>query len=183
MPGRAIIVWIADLLWREEPVALVADTHRGLREAGFRYEATWYWFEPGKKPGKEAADIRLPLGCRPKVHAETILVYRKPGEAEPPAPDVMERSRVPASAWRAGRQAVWTPDENLEDPYRRLIRLWSYAGETVLDPFAGQGAIALAARALERRCVTVELNPDSCRHIAALLARPHMPCSASRRRR
>lgn len=95
----------------------------------------------------------------------------------------MERSRVPEEVWRAGRQALWTPGDELEHPYNRLIRLWSYAGETVLDPFAGQGAIALAARSLERRCVTVELNPDSCRHVARLLAAPHMPCSASRRRK
>lgn len=182
-PGRAMIVWIADLLWREEPVALVADAHRGLQAAGFLYEATWYWFEPRKETREEDADARVPLGCRPKVHAETILVYRKPGATEAPEPGVMEKSRVPADEWRAGRQAVWTPDDNLEHPYRRLIRLWSFTGETVLDPFAGQGTIALAARALDRRCISVELNPDSCRHIASLLAEPHMPCSASSRRK
>ncbi len=183
MPGRAIIVWIADLLWREDPVALVADTHRGLKEAGFQYEATWYWFEPGKNTRKEAADDRVPLGCRPKVHAETILVYRKPGEHVTPAFDVMEKSRIPEEEWQAGRQAVWMPDDKLEHPYKRLIRLWSYAGETVLDPFAGQGTIALSARSLERRSITVELNPDSCRHIVSLLAAPHIPCSSSKRRR
>ena len=185
-PGRAMIVWIADLLWQEEPVALVADAHRSLQEAGFRYEATWYWFDPGKNPGAaagEEADVRMPLGCRPKVHAENILVYRKPGEPEPPAPEVMEKSRIPETAWRVGRQAVWTPGDSQEHPYDRLIRLWSFAGETVLDPFAGQGMIALAARSLERRSISVELNPDSCRHIAALLAAPHMPRSASSRRR
>ena len=183
MPGRTMIVWIADLLWRDDPVALVADAHRGLQEAGFLYEATWYWFEQVKETKEEAAETRVPFGCRPKVHAETILVYRKPGTAEAPATDEMEKSRVPAEEWRAGRQAVWTPGENLEHPYRRLIRLWSYTGETVLDPFAGQGAIALAARSLDRRCISVELNPESCRHIASLLAEPHMPCSASSRRR
>lgn len=183
MPGRAMIVWIADLLWREEPVALAADTHRGLQEAGFQYEATWYWFEPGKAVREEPADARVPLGCRPKVHAETILAYRKPGESEAPPPGVVEESVIPASAWQAGRQAVWTPGDNLEHPYRRLIRLWSYAGETVLDPFAGQGTIALSARALGRRSISVELNPDACRHITTLLSQPHMPFSASRRRR
>ena len=76
----------------------------------------------------------------------------------------------PRKQWRAGRRAVWTPDDNLEHPYRRLIRLWSYTGETVLDPFAGQGTIALAARALRRRSISVELNPESCRHITTLLS-------------
>ena len=172
MPGRAIIVWIADLLWREEPVALVADTHHALQETGFLYEATYYWFETGKKPKAIFQEEMFPLECRPKVHAETILVYRKPGNLETPAPDVLQKSRIPEEEWYAGRQAVWMPDNNLEHPYKRLIRLWSYVGETVLNPFSGQGTIALNARSLERRCITVELNPDSCRHISGLLAAP-----------
>ena len=180
MPGRAIIVWIADLLWREEPIALVADTHRGLQETGFLYEATYYWFETRKSERAAEDEKRVPLGCRPKVHAETILVYRKPGEPEAPSPDVLQKSRVPEDEWRAGRQAVWMPDDKLEHPYKRLIRLWSYAGDTVLNPFSGQGTIALSARSLERSCITVELNPDSCRHIAALMSAPQPSSSASR---
>ena len=172
IPGRAIIVWISDLLWREEPVALVADTHRGLQEAGFLYESTYYWFETGKNARDAAGVERMPMDCRPKVHAETILVYRKPGGTEAPAPDVLQKSRVPADIWRSGRQAVWMPDDRLEHPYKRLVRLWSYVGDTVLDPFSGQGSIALAAQSLGRNSVSVELNPDSCRHIAALLAAP-----------
>ena len=183
MPGRAIVVWTADLLWRDEPVALVADTHRGLQAAGFRYEAAWHWFEPGKHARREAAADHVPLGCRPKVHVETMLVYRKPGDTVTPASEVLEKSRVPEEEWRAGRLALWTPDDALEHPYNRLIRLWSYAGETVLDPFAGQGTIALAARSLDRRSISVELNPDACRHIVSLLETDHMPLSASRRRR
>lgn len=183
MPGRAIVVWIADLLWREEPVSLVADTHHGLREAGFRYEATWHWFDPGKNTREEVEHDRVPLGCRPKVHAETMLVYLKSGEPVAPVPEVVEKSRVPEAEWRAGRQALWAPDDDLEHPYQRLVRLWSYAGETVLDPFAGQGTIALAARSLGRRSISVELNPDSCRHIVSLLETNHIPRSASRRRR
>ena len=65
------------------------------------------------------------------------------------------------------------PDESLGHPYEQLIRLWSYTGDTVLNPFSGQGTIALCARNLQRRCVTVELHEDNCRHIASLLAKGH----------
>ena len=37
-----------------------------------------------------------------------------------------------------------------EEVARRLIRMFSFPGETVLDPFAGSGMTALAARHLER---------------------------------
>ena len=172
LPGRAIIVWIADLLWRDNSVALVADTHHSLQEAGFVYESTYYWFEPRKKPMTSKNTERVPLSCRPKVHAESILIYRKPGESDLPEPDIVKRSYVPEKEWRASKNAVWMPDENLDPPYKRLIRLWSYHGETILNPFSGQGTIALSARSLDRNCITVELNPKLCNHISQLLTIP-----------
>jgi DNA modification methylase len=65
------------------------------------------------------------------------------------------------------------PDESLGHPYERLIRLWCYTGDTVLNPFSGQGPIALCARNLKRRRVTLELHEDNCRHTASLLAIGH----------
>jgi site-specific DNA-methyltransferase (adenine-specific) len=44
----------------------------------------------------------------------------------------------------------------------RLIRLFSYPGEIVLDPFAGTGTTLLAAKRLERRAVGYELSEEYC---------------------
>jgi site-specific DNA-methyltransferase (adenine-specific) len=171
-PGRAIIVWVADLLWRHEPTPLVADMHHTLRQTGFIYEATYHWYEPRKKE-RPALEEGLPFTCKPKVHAESILIYLKPGEAPHPSAETLQASRIDPDTYRAGQEAVWMPDESLGHPYERLIRLWSYTGDTVLNPFSGQGTIALCARNLQRRCVTVELHEDNCRHIASLLAKGH----------
>ena len=42
----------------------------------------------------------------------------------------------------------------------RLIKLYSFWGDTVLDPFAGTGTTLLAAQELGRESIGFELNPD-----------------------
>ncbi|MDP9341220.1 MAG: site-specific DNA-methyltransferase [Actinomycetota bacterium] len=42
---------------------------------------------------------------------------------------------------------------------RRLIRMFSFAGDTVLDPFAGTGTTALAAMETGRNSISVEVEP------------------------
>ena len=44
-----------------------------------------------------------------------------------------------------------------------IIKGWSKPGATVLDPFGGTGATALAARVLGRESITVDLSTDCCR--------------------
>ena len=43
---------------------------------------------------------------------------------------------------------------------RRLIRMYSFWGETVLDPFLGSGTTALAAELEGRNSIGYEINPD-----------------------
>ena len=45
----------------------------------------------------------------------------------------------------------------------RLIRMFSFAGDTVLDPFAGTGSTAVAAVAAGRHSVSVEIDPGYVR--------------------
>jgi len=42
----------------------------------------------------------------------------------------------------------------------RLIKMFSFAGETVLDPFLGSGTTSLAAKNLSRNSVGYEINTD-----------------------
>ncbi len=47
-----------------------------------------------------------------------------------------------------------------EELPRRLIKMFSFVGETVLDPFAGSGTTSLASKNLDRNSVGFEINPD-----------------------
>jgi len=52
-----------------------------------------------------------------------------------------------------------------EEIPRRLIRMFSFVGDTVLDPFLGSGTTCLAARNLGRNSVGYEVNPEFIRII------------------
>jgi site-specific DNA-methyltransferase (adenine-specific) len=60
-----------------------------------------------------------------------------------------------AGAKQGGHIAVFP-----EELPARLIKMFSFSGETVLDPFLGSGTTSLAARNLARNSVGYEINPD-----------------------
>jgi site-specific DNA-methyltransferase (adenine-specific) len=85
-----------------------------------------------------------------------------------------EKSKLSKEEWREYTKTVWQiPNvSDLEHPAvfpqeipRRLTKLFSFHGETVLDPFAGTGTTALAAIELGRRAVCFDQNPDYARVI------------------
>lgn len=85
-----------------------------------------------------------------------------------------EKSKLSKEEWREYTKTVWhianTSDPNHpavfpEEIPRRLIKLFSFYGETVLDPFSGTGTTAMAAIDLGRQSVCIEQNPDYARII------------------
>jgi DNA modification methylase len=58
----------------------------------------------------------------------------------------------------------------LELPYR-LIKAFSYVGETILDPFVGSGTTIMAAAELNRNGIGYEINPEIAGH-----AIKHLSC-------
>lgn len=89
-------------------------------------------------------------------------------------PDRKERSRLSKEEWREYTKTVWHIANVVDDEHpavfpveipHRLIKLFSFHGERVLDPFAGVGTTALAALELARRAVCVEQHPDYARRI------------------
>ncbi len=83
--------------------------------------------------------------------------------------DIREASKLTKEEWREYTKTVWQI-ANVSHPAHpavfpreiphRLTKLFSFVGETVLDPFAGVGTTAQAATDLDRRAVSVDLNPS-----------------------
>lgn len=76
-----------------------------------------------------------------------------------------EKSRLTKDEWREYTKTVWQiantthashPAVFPEEIPRRLVKLFTFYGETVLDPFAGTGTTAAAAIPLGRKAVCVE---------------------------
>ncbi|MHA2187770.1 MAG: DNA-methyltransferase, partial [Candidatus Thorarchaeota archaeon] len=66
----------------------------------------------------------------------------------------------PASASKENHPAPFP-----EELPRRCIKLYSFVGDTVLDPFAGSGTTLKVARELGRNSIGYEINPDYYRLI------------------
>ena len=100
---------------------------------------------------------------------EYILLLRKPGAWPRPTPEQKEQSRLSREERTRWFRGVWDdlPPERqtghvamfpVELP-RRIIRMYSFWGETVLDPFLGSGTTSLAAAGEGRDSVGYEINP------------------------
>ena len=122
----------------------------------------------------EASRSRGPGKAQPtervvKNDLEHVLLLRKPGGYRRPTPEQEVLSRISTDDYARWFAPVWTDVSGqlrrdhpapfpLEVP-RRLIRMFSFAGDVVLDPFAGTGTTALAALEAGRHSVSVEVEP------------------------
>lgn len=102
-----------------------------------------------------------------KNDTEHILFLRKPGYRSPTA-EMEEASFIPTDDYAAWFSTIWSdiPGASLRDhpaPFpaelaNRLIRMFSFAGDVILDPFGGTGTTALAAFHAGRSSVTYEVE-------------------------
>ncbi|OHB65886.1 MAG: DNA methylase N-4 [Planctomycetes bacterium RBG_13_60_9] len=104
-----------------------------------------------------------------KLDYEFILIFKKHGTAPTVSQEVKEQSRMTTEEWNQFFAGHWNIPGERQDKHlavfpeeipRRLIRMFTFVGDTVLDPFLGSGTTSLAARNLERNSVGYEINPD-----------------------
>jgi site-specific DNA-methyltransferase (adenine-specific) len=104
-----------------------------------------------------------------KLDYEFILLFKKLGDAPKPTKEQKELSKMTAEEWNTFFAGHWNfagarQSNHIamypEELPRRLIKMFSFVGETVLDPFAGSGTTSLAAKNLERNSVGYEINPE-----------------------
>jgi len=103
---------------------------------------------------------------------EFILLFRKQGKVKRPSKEDLEMSRLTKEerlSWFRGMWSDVRPSRQDDHPAsfpveipRRLIRMYSFHGETVLDPFMGSGTTAVAAELQGRNWIGFEIDPDFC---------------------
>lgn len=105
-----------------------------------------------------------------KNDIEFILMERKPGGYRTPSAAERLLSVLPEAAHKAWFQQIWTgvtgastrdhPAPYPEQLAERLIRMFSFVGDTVLDPFVGTGTTMAAAAKWGRNSVGYEISPQ-----------------------
>ena len=104
-----------------------------------------------------------------KTDVEFILMLRKPGGYRQPTEEQRKTSRLSKEEHQEWFQQVWNVNGESTRyhpaPYPaelayRLVRMFSFAGDTVLDPFLGTGTTLLAAARCGRNGIGVEVEPQ-----------------------
>jgi len=104
-----------------------------------------------------------------KLDYEFILVFKKLGDSPKPTKEQKELSKMTSEEWNTFFAGHWNFSGARQDGHiamfpeelpRRLIRMFSFVEEIILDPFAGSGTTALAARNTDRNSIGYEINPD-----------------------
>ena len=182
--GRYICVNICDIISHKYKYPIPAHYVILLQRAGFEYREDIIWRKPdgvGAKKGSGAAkrfgvfiQHPYPMYYFPNNIFEHILVLRKgrfdyksvSGEEKERATIDIEEAKL---RWNSD---IWEMHPETKNQYSQLshpamfpeelpealIRLYTYKGETVLDPFLGSGTTSKVAASLGRRSVGYELN-------------------------
>ncbi|MFH1051533.1 MAG: DNA methyltransferase [bacterium] len=104
-----------------------------------------------------------------KIDYEFILIFKKLGDAPKHTKEQKELSKMTADEWNTFFAGHWYLNGAKQQNHiamfpdelpRRLIKMFSFVGETVLDPFLGSGTTSLVAKILERNSFGYEINSD-----------------------
>ena len=183
VPGGRLVCVVGDVCLsrrknagRHTVVPLHASIQEHCRSIGFDNLSPIIWHKIANAT-LEAVGNGTPFMGKPyepngviKNDIEFILMQRKPGGYRTPNLTTKILSVIPEGCHRQWFQQIWTgltgaSTRHHPAPYplelaTRLIRMFSFVGDTVLDPFLGSGTTALAAARCGRNSIGYEIDGD-----------------------
>ena len=141
---------------------------------GFDYMGAVIWQKVGTTNTTGGASI---MGSFPnprngifKLDYEFILVFKKQGKSKNIIPKaVKEQSSMTKEEWNTYFTGHWNFSGARQDGHiamfppelpKRLIKMFSFVGDTILDPFLGSGTTSMVAQKLQRNSIGYEINSE-----------------------
>jgi len=182
VPGGRLICVVGDVCLSRRRnggehtvVPLHASIQEACRQIGFSNLASIIWYKIAnakfEAQGNGGGFLGKPYEPNSviKNDIEFILMERKPGGYRSPSLETRVMSVISAEDHKAWFQQIWSgltgaSTRNHPAPFpielaQRLIRMFSFVGDTVLDPFMGTGTTNLAAGMAGRNSIGVEIDP------------------------
>lgn len=175
--GRYIAINVGTVVSNEGMKFLCGDFLRICEEIGFTFRKDIIWHKPRgttkwQRGATQFSQNPYPLMFNTNINHEFILIFQK-GDRE--QFDYTDNARFSKGYVRKMAYSVWdivpitSPklDEKHVAPFpeeipKRLIQLFTFKGDTVLDPFAGCGTTCKVSKELGRSSIGFELSKDYC---------------------
>ncbi|MYE89069.1 site-specific DNA-methyltransferase [Candidatus Poribacteria bacterium] len=180
-PGGHNVVNIAPVLWNGMRTALPFHFVNWLEDIGWRFKEDIVWEKPIARDRRSGVLLQHPYPgyYYPSLVAEYIFVFQKPADKKGAeniywdrSDEEKKRNRIDLKDYQGEMSKnVWkirplSPQENLHPcPFplelaERVIQLYSYKGDSVIDIFAGSGQTNCAAEKLGRAHVGIETQQE-----------------------
>jgi DNA modification methylase len=183
----------ASLYGRYRIIPLHAEVICQCAAHGFDYMGSIIW---RKKTTMNTSGGATVMGSYPyppngivEIDFEYILLFKKPGVREKKNAAAKKSAAMSRDEWKTWFSGHWelggARKKGHEAPFpeeipRRLIRMFSFPGDTVLDPFLGTGTTAAVAWSLGRNAIGYEISEE---FVALAMERlgPDAACREARR--
>ncbi len=178
-PGRRLIINIGDqfarsiVYGRYKIIPLHAEIIAQCEDIGFDYMGSIIWQKKTTMNTTGGANVMgsypYPPNGMVEIDYEYILIFKKPGKSKKIKKEIKEKSKLSKEEWKeyfsghwhfAGARQIDHQAMFPDELPRRIIKMFSFVGETVLDPFLGSGTTAKVALELNRNAIGYEINED-----------------------
>ncbi|MGQ9628059.1 MAG: DNA methyltransferase [Anaerolineae bacterium] len=158
---------------RYKVIPIHAEIIAQCEKTGFDYMGSIIWQKKTTMNTTGGANVMgsfpYPPNGMVEIDYEFILIFKKPGRSKKVFPEVKKLSELSKEEWKEYFSGHWNfrgarqlGHEAMfpEELPRRLIRMFTFVGDTVLDPFLGSGTTVKVALDLDRNVIGYEINKD-----------------------